>query len=395
MAVIRELEADDIAVGEQLSAEAFGRPPNPAAVAAPGARYLGAFVDGRLAAKVTIRTYDSHFHGTTVPTAGIGSVTVAAEHRGRGLIRSLLPAALELATDDGAVVSTLFPTASGIYRGFGYESITDESEMVVATSDLATATGPGVAEISIRRASADDAELIRRCYDRWGQHHNGPLSRRGVSFPASDAELFAGVSSIFLAEAAGEVVGYCSWRRGTGFGPDAQLEVLDLIGLSADATAALARTIGSFAMVAGRTRLRVSGSDPTAWLRRDGRTDRTQTSLYQLNILDPVAALGVLPAALVPTRLTLSVRGKHALATVPGRYELSAVPGQRLQVQRGDREPADDELCLTPAGLAVWWSGAAGPAELRSAGLLQGPTDQDAVLDALVPRRPVRIFDHF
>lgn len=402
MAVIRELDPDDIAAGEQLSAEAFGRAPNPAASAAPGARYLGAFIDGQLAAKVTIRSYDSHFHGTLVPTGGIGSVTVAAEHRGRGLIRDLMPAALELAAGDGAVVSGLFPTATGIYRGFGYESITDEYEAIVATSDLAATTGPagpGTAELGgdrvrVRRASVDDAERVRCCYDQWGRQQNGPLSRRGVSFPANDAELFAGVSSIFLAEVDGEVVGYCSWRRGTGFGAGAELEVLDLIGQSAEATVALARTIGSFATVADRTRIRSSGPEPTGWFRRDGRTERIQTSSYQLGILDPATALGLLPPCPATADFTFSVRGRHGLPSVPGRYAVSA-GADGVRAERTGAAPGDGDPSFTPGGLAVWWSGAAGVVELRSAGLLQGPTDHDAALEAMVPRRPVRILDHF
>lgn len=407
---IRELTTDDRAAAGQLSAEAFGRAPHPNPQPMPGATYFGAFVDGALAAKTTSRDYHSHFHGTTVPTCGIGSVTVAAEHRGSGLVSRLLPHALELARRNGAVVSGLFPTAVGIYRGFGYEPVSDLGERTFATADLATTTPPrptapvdGADTTAVRRATVADVPAIRECYDRWGTAHNGPLTRRGASFPADDTELLAAGTSIFVVDGtdrtggAGGLDGYCLWRRGDGFGPDAAVSVLDLIALTPAAETALWRTMGSFAMVAGRTTVRSSGPDASRWVRRSGQPEEGRPLPYQLAILDVPAALAVLPTpAVADTEFDLVVRGRHALASVPGRYRIRiGSPGVRAE-RVGDADAAGpDAPELTPGGLAAWWASAAGLTELRLAGLASGPSEQDAVLDALVPRRPVRILDHY
>lgn len=402
---IRKLTRDDHAASEQLSAEAFGRPPNPQGTPRPGATYYGAYLDGTLAAKTTARDYRSHFHGSTVPTCGIGSVTVAAEHRGSGLVRRLLGHAMERARDGGAVVSGLFPTATGIYRSAGYEPITELGELTFATADLDTAvaapTDPGADHPgpTVRRAAVADAPAIRDCYDRWGAAQNGPLTRRGVSFPADDAELLAAGTTVFVVEAdepAGAVDGYCLWQRGEGFGPEATMTVLDLIALSPAAEAALWRTIGSFAMVAGRTAVRSSGPDASRWVRRAGQPAPGRSLPYNLAVLDVPAAVAALPAPPLVAEFELVVRGRHALASVPGRYRLRADATGVAADRIGE---ADDTATaapiLSPGGLAAWWASAAGPAELRLAGLLRGPTDHDGILDALVPRRPVRILDHF
>ena len=56
-----------------------------------------------------------------MPIAGIAAVAVRPEHRGSGLLAPLFAALLADARERGAVVSTLFPTAPGIYRRLGYE----------------------------------------------------------------------------------------------------------------------------------------------------------------------------------------------------------------------------------------------------------------------------------
>ena len=394
---IRELTAEDRAAAEQLSAEAFGRAPDPESPLHPGARYFGAFVTGQLAAKVTSRDYHSHFHGTTVATCGLGGVTVAAEHRGSGLVSRLVPYALELARRDGAVVSGLFPTAVGIYRGFGYEPISELGARTLPTADLATAVAPGP-DVGVRRATLADIPAVRACYDRWGASQNGPLTRRGASFPADDAELLAAGTSIFVVEGAAGLDGYCLWRRGDGFGAEATVSVLDLIALTPAAEAALLRTLSSFSMVAGRASLRRSGPDSTRWVRRAGRPDDGDPLPYQLAVLDVPGAFALLPGTpIAPTEFDLLVRGRHALASVPGRYRIRVTgePGVRAERIGDVGATGPDCPVISPGGLAAWWASAAGVAELRTAGLLDGPTGQDAVLDALVPRRPVRILDHF
>lgn len=409
-AEIRELTADDMAASEQLSSEAFGRPPRTDARPLPGATYWGAFVDGQLAAKVTSRDYESHVHGHLVRTCGIGGVTVAAEHRGRGLVRLLLPHALQQAAAGGAVMSGLFPTAMGIYRPYGFEHVTAERDLRFTTRELSEATAPGLEDVVVRRADLADIPALRACYDTWAADQNGPLSRRGVSFPASDEELLTAYPSTFVATAEDDpnVRGYCLWRRGEGFGADASITVDDLVTLDAAAEAALLRTLGSFSMVVGHVKVSGSGSDTGRWVRRSALGEQVGAPIpYLVAILDVGAALELLPAAPgLQLDAELVVAGRTAMPGVPGRYRVTVHDGS-VRVERtgrpsgtaidspGDATPGPGDLVITPGGLAVWWMGAAGMRELRSAGLVSGPTGSDAVLDALVPTRPVRILDHY
>ena len=118
------------------------------------------------------------------------------------------------------MLSTLFPTAPGIYRPFGYELIGSYDAVEVPAAEVA-AVRPPTATVT-RRATAADFDAVRDVYDRWAAGQNGPLSRRGVSFTATADEFVAAFTGVTLAlDADGAVVGYASWDRGTGYDSDA------------------------------------------------------------------------------------------------------------------------------------------------------------------------------
>jgi predicted acetyltransferase len=59
--------------------------------------------------------------GRPVPAGQVSGLSVAAEHRGRGVATELLRAYLAEVHDRGGAVSTLFPAAVQLYRRVGYE----------------------------------------------------------------------------------------------------------------------------------------------------------------------------------------------------------------------------------------------------------------------------------
>ena len=69
-------------------------PPSPATIDQPGTTltWFGAFEDDLLVARLIDREYHSFFGGVPVPTCGVAGVTVAAEHRGQGILRHSLTA---------------------------------------------------------------------------------------------------------------------------------------------------------------------------------------------------------------------------------------------------------------------------------------------------------------
>jgi predicted acetyltransferase len=397
---VRPLESADAEASRTLGFEAFGMPSSPpsapATLAQPGRVFHGVFVGDRLVGRLADRAYDSWFGGVPVPTCGIAGVTVGLEDRGRGALSPLFAGALRAARERGAVVSGLYPTAARIYRRFGYELVSDYRTIAIATAQLAEVAPP--VGVSSRRAGPADLPAVREVYDTWAAAQNGPLTRRGVSFPTTDTELLDDFDGITVAvDGDGHVVGYASWDRGQHYDERGTLEVSDLLALSADGYRALLRTLGSFSSVAPRTKIDTSGDDLIPLFLPGRAWETVSSDPYMLAILDVPGALSrraypwFLSARL---GFRVSAHGTAGEGTEPiaGAYRWEVAEGVGTCVA----EDHTDDRTFHPRGLALLYAGVQSCANLRWAGLLTGGLpEQDAVWDTLFGGRQFHIRDYY
>jgi predicted acetyltransferase len=389
----RRLTADDAETARRLGWEAFGFPgtpsTEPARVDQPGMTWFGAFEGDTLVARMVDRAYDSCFGGALVPTSGIAGVTVVVESRGRGALTPLVAATLAHARERGAAISTLFPTAPGIYRRFGYELVADFVTVQLPTVDLA-AVAP-VTSTTTRRATTADREAVHRVYERWALAQNGPLWRRGVSFDAADEGWPSAWTGVTVAEQDGEVTGYAAWNRGQGYDDSAVLEITDLLASTADGYRALLRTLGSFAPVAPTTRIDTSGDDLARFVLPSVRWRVQDSSPYMLRVIDvPRALAGRGYAPSLDLELDFTLQG-DVLPGLDGGYRLAVAGGRAECVPR-----AVSDRVLSPQGLALLYAGAQSSANLRAAGHLRGGDPrQDLDWDVLFGGRQLHIRNYF
>jgi len=80
----------------------------------------GAFVDGKLVAKINAHKYKMVLHGKYVKMCGIGGVATLIGYRNMGLIRRLMSAIFDDIQQDGYVYSYLYPFSYRYYDKFGY-----------------------------------------------------------------------------------------------------------------------------------------------------------------------------------------------------------------------------------------------------------------------------------
>jgi len=394
---IREPHAEEAGASQRLSHEAFGVPDgsqgNPAAVPGPGVRQIAAFDGPIMAGKLNDRDFDSWLGGRLVPTSGVGGVTVAMEYRGNGLLSPMFAQLFRIAKGRGAVISTLFPSATAIYRRFGYE--------VVGTRDVvrlpieALGRGRMPRNVRIRRATAADGAAIDGIYDRWAAGHNGPLSRRGISFPPIEERMgrFTGMT---VAEIDGRIIGYLSWDRGAESGSGAAIEVHELLASCADGYQALMAALGSFSGIAGHVSLQTSGLDLIRCMLGASTWQAMASPPYMLKILDVPGALAArgYPAA-VKVSLEFAVHGDGYTAN-DGRYALEVADGTASCLRLGELESGTPTIpTFTPQGLALAYAGAQSCAGIRMVDGLTGPEADDEAWNAIFGGRPFRIRDRF
>lgn len=398
---IRALTAADADVARRLGGEAFGLPrtppTEPATMGGAGEASFGAFTEGRLAAKMVDRDFDSWFGGVTVPTSGIAGVTVTAEDRGRGLLGGLFEATLNHARERGAVISTLHPSAPKIYRRFGYEVISDFTDVEVPTAVLGTIRPP--AAITLRRAGTDDVEAVRQVYDRWASRQNGPLSRRGVSFEESPEDFLGEHTATTLAVAQdGTVCGYASWNRGHSTGLDEVIEVKDLYADGPEGFAALLSMFGSFSSVAGRVRISSSGDDLAKVFVPTLHWNVVHSSQYMLKIIDVIGALTIRRyPTFLSAELPFTLAG-DVQEDLNGGYRLEIGDGRATCTQAQGKSGVIDDggLIFDPRGLALAYAGVQSLANLRALGLVSGGTpDTDERWDTVFGGHQVHIRNHF
>lgn len=392
----RPLVPADAEASRVLRHEAFGTPrkrEEKAFLATRGTYWLGTFDGDRLVARFAERDYRSWFGGVEVPTSGLGSVTIAAEARGAGLLTELMRRGLEHGLERGAALCTFFPTVPRIYRGFGCEVIGSFDTVRVPMHALARIACPE--GIALTRAKTEDVPRIREVYAAWASAQNGPLTRTGPLFTATPEKYLDGFSGVTLAWRGDACVGFCSWTRGSGYGDDSRVSVTDLIAIDGDAWPALLSLIGSFSAVAGQVRIDTSGADLARYAVPTKHWDAVDTSPYMLKVLDPSRAFSAPAyAPLLHGGVRFAVAGDF-LGRANGTWELEVAGGSGT-CERVAAEVSGDVPVFSARGLALWYAGVQSAANLRLAGMLRGGDPaRDRDLDLFTGGRQVHIRDYF
>lgn len=393
--VVRRLTEADVAAANELSHLAFGTGRDPGRRLAPATRW-GAFSrDGRLLAKATDRDQRHWFAGVQVPTSGVAGVAVAPEARGKGLARLVLDHLLTAARDNGAVLATLFRTAPALYRRLGFEHVGALTWYTTPTLALAGLRVPP--EMELRAADASDVGAITELYRSVARTRNGMLERSGPLFVTDADDVLRAFDGITVAVGpSGDIEGYCSWDRGTGWQGPTKLTVWDLIATTGRAARALLAGIGSWSSVLATVALRLPDPDPIRWLLPVGdlRVERQQA--WMLKILDAAGAVRARPW---PGHLS----GTVELTLLDGDQPADAAPdpdgrcrwsfdGGKSELQPG----GSGDVHLDVRGLSVLYAGAGSAAMLRQAGLLGGgDANTDAMLDAAAAGPAPALLDFF
>jgi predicted acetyltransferase len=384
---IRALRADDGLEAEiDLQYRAFGPIPeagrparmgNLRAAVADG-RLLGAFDGPRLAGTAAILDMRQWWHGRSLPMAGVATVKVAPEDRGRGVGKALMTELLAAIAARGYPVSALFPASAPLYRSLGwavagglYEAVLPGGSLSSLVPPEGRAAGPPPA---VRRAGPGDAAEVIAIAGRV----YAAARHRGPNTDAVDAvRRWLDNGDVFAYLAPDGFLAY-GWH-----GDKSTIMVTHALAASAETTRALWGIVASHASQARTVRAWISPDDPIAWLTSDPDVGLHREP-WMLRLVDAAAAISArgFPAA-AEANVALRV-DDAALPANSGLWQLQVSSGQGaltpLETSPAAR-PSAGPVRLGARGLAALYGGVP-VATLRRAGLASGGSpDADAALD--------------
>ncbi|MFF4299957.1 GNAT family N-acetyltransferase [Streptomyces sp. NPDC001601] len=188
--------------------------------------------------------------GAVLPTAGITMVSVAATHRRRGVLTSMMRRQLDDIREWGEPLAALTASEPAIYGRFGYGAATFQLQAEIDTSRVTLDVPAGTGDVRLRYA--DPAEVLGACeavYAELVPLRPGMLARQpgweraGLLDPESER---GGASALqcVVAERDGEVTGYARFRTKMGWsasGHDGTVTLEDLAALDPASDGALWR----------------------------------------------------------------------------------------------------------------------------------------------------------
>lgn len=188
--------------------------------------------------------------GSLVPAAGVTMVSVAATHRRRGVLTSMMRRQLDDVRALGEPVAVLTASEPAIYGRFGYAEATFQLHAEIDTSRVRLALPAGTDDVRLRYAEPADAlASCEAVYAALVPLRPGMLARQpgweraGLLDPESDREGASALQCV-VAERDGEVTGYARFRTKLGWGPgghDGTVTLEDLGALDPATDAALWR----------------------------------------------------------------------------------------------------------------------------------------------------------
>ena len=359
---------------EQLSRAFTGRPPEPERLSRNLAmteleRALVASEDKQIVGTAGVFSLRMSVPGGEVPTAGVTGVSVAPTHRRQGVLRALMRRQLDDIHAGGEPLAALYASQAPIYGRFGYGVGTWHSHLVIAR-DRSAFREP-VAQGGLQLLDPKAAlKVLPELYERLRREQPGAVTRSAAYWEARvldppDPRQDRGPSSFLVHQDERGPDGFAVYQvqaRWHEEDPAGTLFVLDLMGATPAATAALWRFCLDVDLMSRAESAARSSEDPVRHLLADARAARV--SLYDglwVRLVDVGRALSCRSYAADGT-LTLDVRDEFCPWNA-GRWRLEG----------GDcrRSDGDADLALDAADLGATYLGGNRWTTLAAAGRVQ------------------------
>ncbi len=345
------------------------------------ANYRAVRAAGRPIGGLAILAMGQWFGGARVPMAGIGSLGIAPEWRGRGAASALLRGVLTELYETGVALATLYPSTLPVYRKAGFERAGSTITYEVALSGI----NPR-APLELVPLATDEWGQLAQTRDRWVRQQQGAVDRIPFLWQKIVAP-FGQETYTYRIMRGDTPEGYVIYAQSS---KNAPLQVLDWCILSRDAgLTLLAFLAGDRAMVNAAT-LRAAPEEPLLHLLPEQGYTVSRAQSWLLRIVD---VAGALDQRGYPPALTGEVHFAVADDLLPantGAFVLR-IAGGRGEVVRG----GTGRLRLDVRALASLYTGYLTAGQLATIGALDGPPEDVALASLVFSGAQPRLVDGY
>ncbi len=394
-AELRSLREEDLEESLELSQFAFQYVMTPEELEKkkrifPPEWTLGWFENERLAAKATFLQMRMWIGGEVYPMGGVAGVATWPEYRRGGKVDALLKQGLALMKSRGEAVSMLAPFSFDFYHKYGWAMMTELKHYTLDAShiaDLHAFRGRSGGRV-LRVNAAERIELLNGLYRQYAKGFNGMVDRDAWWWDVSVLQRKKGQAAVYE-DAQGQPKGYILYKVA-----DREMKVHELIWLDDDARAGLLAFAANHDSMAKTMKLTLPSSDRLPLLVKNPRFQQETEPYFMFRVVDARAFLPKYRFAAAAAGLELGVSLTDAAAPWnDGEYRLRiGVDGHAELLSDGK---AGEGIRCGISELSSMLIGAARPAFLRGAGLLQGDDEAIRLWDTALPNHDTYLADFF
>ncbi|TDF91860.1 GNAT family N-acetyltransferase [Paenibacillus piri] len=359
----------------------------------------GAYVDGKLAARLTVLDLHTWLYGKRLALGGVASVATWPEYRRGGLVARLLHNALQVMREQGQTVSYLHPFQFAFYRRFGWETYTDTKKYEIPTALLPKLPSqPG----HVKRVGSDIG-LLHSIYSAYASRYNGTLDRDEDWWKWKIFANKKGAAAVYF-DAVGKPSGYVHYRVN-----ERVCQIHELVSLDWETTKGLWKFIADHDSMIDKVTVSVPTDDKLPFVLDNPRIKQEIVPYFMARIVDVKRFLEQFPFAAANAgsgcTLKLSITDAHAswnnglfTVEVDGRGH-TAVHFEELPNDAPAAAANPDgqvhSLACDISTLTAIFMGYQRPAFMREIERLYGDEAAASCLGALIPQRQTYLPDFF
>ncbi|WP_261808100.1 enhanced intracellular survival protein Eis [Paenibacillus sp. N3.4] len=242
----------------------------------------GYFVDGHLAAKLTILSLQTWVNGKSFAMGGIAGVATWPEYRRNGMVGQLLVKALQVMKEQGQSISFLAPFKFEFYRKYGWEAYIDYLKYEIPLDKLPkfqATEGSSILRI------ARDWEILNPVYSAYAEPYNGMLQRDASWWTNRFFKNKKGTVALYL-NAQGEHRGYVFYQA-----KDKTATIHEMVFLDEEARRGLWKFIADHDSMITKVEVNAPVDDQLPFLVHDPRFKQEKITYFSARIVDVEAFL--------------------------------------------------------------------------------------------------------